>query len=156
MRFMKITLAAAGVAIAAASTAAAQVSPSPSYQQPRYGQPATGVNGWLFNFRDQRYARMMRDRVQRLRHDIRQMAATRILSRSEARELDQQARTIQNRIIRFAQAGVSNAEARRIDNQVRRLEVRITREANDWNRRPGVRRYTVYNYDQYQNYYGRR
>ena len=98
---------------------------------------------------------MMRDRVQRLRHDIRQMAATRILSRSEARELDQQARTIQNRIIRFAQAGVSNAEARRIDNQVRRLEVRITREANDWNRRPGVRRYNVYNYDQYQNYYGR-
>ena len=29
------------------------------------------------------------------------------------------------------------------------------REANDWNRRPGVRRYNVYNYDQYQNYYGR-
>lgn len=156
MRSITMTLAAAGAAVAFASTAAAQVYPAPTYQQPRYGQQqGYPVNNWLFNFRDQRYARMMQERVQRIRYDIRQMSAARILSRSEARALDQEARRIQNRIYRYARVGVSYSEARRIDNQVRRLELRVIREANDWNRRPGVRRYDVYNYDQYQNYYGR-
>ena len=154
---LKITLgmAAAGAAFAfAPSAASAQVYPAPQYQ-PGYGyqQPGYGQNNWLFNFRDQRYARMMLDRVQRIRHDIRQMGAQRILSRSEVRDLDQEARAVQNRIQRYARAGVSNSEARRIDNRVRRLETRVTREAYDWNRRPGVRRYNAWNYDQYQNYY---
>ena len=154
---LKITLgmAAAGAAFALApSAASAQVYPAPQYQ-PGYQQPGYGYNNWLFNFRDQRYARMMQDRVQRIRHDIRQMGAYRILSPREVRDLDREARAVQDRINRYARFGVSNSEARRIDNRVRRLETRVMREANDWNRRPGVRRYNVYNYDQYQNYYGR-
>jgi hypothetical protein len=167
MRKMTLTLAAAGAAIAFAAPASAQYYPAPSYvpayqqgygyQQPGYGyqQPGYGYNNWLYNFRDQRYARMMQDRVQRIRHDIRQMGAARILSRSEVRDLDQEARAVQDRIYRYARYGVGPNEARKIDNRVRRLETRVVREASDWNRRPGVRRYDAYNYDQYQNYYGR-
>ena len=136
--------------------ASAQVYPAPQYQARLWLSAAGyGQNNWLFNFRDQRYARMMLERVQRIRYDIRQMGAQRILSRREVRDLDQEARAVQNRIQRYARAGVSDSEARRIDNRVRRLETRVIREANDWNRRPGARRYNVYNYDQYQNYYGR-
>ena len=158
MRKMTLTLAAAGAAIAFAAPASAQYYPAPSYvpaYQQGYGyqQPSYGNNNWLYNFRDQRYARMMQDRVQRIRHDIRQMGAARILSRSEVRDLDQEARAVQDRIYRYARYGVGPNEARKIDNRVRRLETRVVREASDWNRRPGVRRYDAYNYDQYQNYY---
>ncbi len=159
MRNITLTLAAAGAAIAFAAPASAQYYPAPHYTpaQQGYGyqQPGYGAGSWLFNFRDQRYARMMQDRVQRIRHDIRQMGAYRILSPREVRDLDREARAVQDRINRYARFGVSNSEARRIDNRVRRLETRVMREARDWNRRPGVRRYNVYNYDQYQNYYGR-
>ena len=167
MRKMTLTLAAAGAAVAFAAPASAQYYPAPNYvpayqqgygyQQPGYGyqQPGYGSGNWLYNFGDQRYARMMQDRVQRIRHDIRQMGAYRILSRSEVRDLDQEARAVQDRIARYARYGVGPNEARKIDNRVRRLETRVTREASDWNRRPGVRRYQAYNYDQYQNYYGR-
>src|SRR5687768_15664019 len=121
MRKMTLTLAAAGAAIAFAAPASAQYYPAPhypAYQQQGYGyqQPGYGHNNWLFNFRDQRYARMMQDRVQRIRHDIRQMGAYRILSRREVRDLDQEARAVQDRIQRYARSGVSNSEARRIDN----------------------------------------
>jgi hypothetical protein len=155
---MILTLATAGAAIAFAAPASAQYFPVPHYPayQPGYGyqQPGYG-NNWLYNFGNQRYARMMQDRVQRIRYDIRQMGAYRILSRSEVRDLDQEARAVQDRIYRYSRHGVSHSEARRIDNRVRRLEMRVMREANDWNRGPGIRRYNVYNYDQYQNYYGR-
>jgi hypothetical protein len=161
MRKMTLTLAAVGAAVAFAAPASAQFYPSPHYPayQPGYGygyqQPGYGYNNWLFNFRDHRYARMMQDRVQRIRHDIRQMGAMRILSYSEVRDLDREARSLQERIHRYARFGVSHSEARKIDRRVHRLERRVMREAYDWNRRPGVRHYNVYNYDQYQNYYGR-
>lgn len=155
MRKVMILLTAAGAAVAASAPASAQYYPQPAYPA-QYGQPyGYGQNSWLFNFRDQRYARMMQDRVQRIRHDIRQMGAYRILSYSEVRDLDREARALQDRIHRYARYGVSNSEARKIDKRVRRLEMRVIREANDWNRRPGVRRYSPYNYDQYENYYGR-
>jgi hypothetical protein len=153
-------LAAAGAAIAFAAPASAQYYPAPNYgygqagygyQQPGYGSQY----GWLFNFGDQRYARMMQDRVQRIRNDIRQMGARRILSYGEVRELDREARQVQDRIYRYARSGVSHSEARKIDNRVRRLEMRVVREANDWNRYAGGRRYNPWNYDQYQVYYGR-
>lgn len=158
MRKTTLTLAAAGAAIAFAAPASAQYYPAPNpvpgYQRGHgYQQPGYGQSNWLFNFRDQRYARMMQDRVQRIRNDIRQMGAFRILSPREVRDLDREARAVQDRIQRYARSGVSNSEARRIDNRVRRLETRVMREANDWNRRPGVRRYNAWNYDQYQNYY---
>ena len=153
MRTMILTFAAAGAAVVAAAPASAQFYPAQApygyAQQQGYGNQ----NNWLFNFRDQRYARMMQDRVQRLRYDIRQMGAQRVLSRSEVRDLDREARAVQERIQRYSRSGVSNSEARRIDNRVRRLEDRVMREANDWNRRPGVRRYNPYNYNQYYNNY---
>ena len=151
MRTMILTLAAAGAAVAAAAPASAQFDPA---QAPYgYAQQQGYGNNWLFNFRDQRYARMMQDRVQRIRHDIRQMGAMRILSRSEVRDLDREAVAVEQRIWRYSRNGVSMNDARKIDNRVRRLEDRVMREANDWNRRPGVRRYNAWNYDQYQNYY---
>ena len=155
MRTMILTLAAAGAAVAAAAPASAQFYPA----QAPYGyaqQQGYGTN-WLFNFRDQRYARMMQDRVQRIRHDIRQMGAMRILSRSEVRDLDREAVAVEQRIWRYSRNGVSINDARKIDNRVRRLEDRVMREANDWNRRPGVRRYNPYNYNKYyDNYRGDR
>jgi hypothetical protein len=153
MHIKFLTLAAAGTAIAAAAPASAQYHPA----QSTYGYaPYAGAafqNNWLFNFRDQRYARMMQDRVQRIRHDIRQMGAMRILSRNEVRDLDREAVAVEQRIWRYSRNGVSFSEARRIDNRVRRLEDRVVREANDWNRRPGVRRYNPYNYSRYYNNY---
>jgi hypothetical protein len=151
MRKLTISLIAAGMAVGAAAPAAAQFYPQPAYGQ-TYHQAR--LPGWLYNFRDNRYASMMQDRVQRLRHDIRQMAAMRVLSRGEARSLDSQARNLQNRIWRYSRNGVGPGEARAIDRQVRRLEERVMREANDWNRRPNVRRYNPYNYNQYWQRYG--
>lgn len=159
MRTLTITLVAATAAIGLAAPASAQYYPQPAYGQPAYGygyaQPAYGQQGsWLYNFRDQRYARMMQDRVQRIRHDIRQMASMRLLSRGEYRSLDSQARSLQDRIWRFSRQGVRYDEARRLDRQVRRLEERVIREARDWNRRPGARRYNPYDYNRYWNQYG--
>jgi len=149
MRKVLISLAAAGTALAIASPAAAQYYPA---QQP-YGYNGYGGN-WLFDFGNQRYARMMQDRVQRVRTDIRQMGAQRVLSYGEVRSLDDQARNLQHRIYRASRNGVNRGEARNLDRSVRRLEERVVREAYDWNRRPGVRRYNAYNYNQYWNQYG--
>lgn len=163
MRTFAITLAAGVAALGLAAPAAAQYSPQPAYgygyAQPTYGygyaQPYQArYNSWLYNFRDTRYTRMMQDRVQRIRYDIRQMAAMRVLSRGEARSLDSQARNLQDRIYRYTRYGVSPGEARSLDRQVRRLEERVVREAHDWNRRPHARRYNPWNYNQYWNQYG--
>lgn len=155
MRTFTLTMAAAGAVLAAASPATAQAYSAPNYG---YAQAAAfAQNNWLFNFRDQRYARMMQNRVQRIRHDIRQMGAMRILSRSEVRDLDREAVAVEQRIWRYSRNGVSMNDARKIDNRVRRLEDRVMREARDFNRRPGVRRYNPYDYNQYyDNYRGDR
>ena len=174
MRNLILTLSAAGAAIAFAAPAAAQYYQQPTYghgyqqptygygyQQPygypaQYGQPSYGYgqNAWLYNFRDNRYASMMRDRVHRIRGDIRNMAAQRVLSRGEFVSLDQEARRVERKIDRSSRYGVDRQEARRIDRSVRRLEERVIREATDWNRRSGVRRYNPYNYGQYWTQYG--
>ena len=156
MRNLVMTLSAAGAALAFSAPASAQYYPAPQYGYPaQYGQPNYGqANNWLYNFRDNRYASMMRDRVQRIRGDIRNMAAQRVLSRSEFVSLDSQARNVERKIDRSARYGVDRREARNIDRSVRRLEDRVIREANDWNRRGGVRRYNPYNYGQYWTQYG--
>ncbi|MEO6433979.1 MAG: hypothetical protein ABIO29_08390 [Sphingomicrobium sp.] len=173
MRNLILSLSAACAAIAVAAPAAAQYYQAPApvpygyqqpgyqqpvYQQPYGGQPSYGYqqagSNWLYNFRDNRYASMMRDRVQRIRGDIRNMAAQRILSRSEFYSLDQQAQRIERKIARSARYNVNRNEARTIDRSVRRLEERVMREATDWNRRSGVRRYNPYNYNQYWTQYG--
>ena len=152
MRKVLIGLAAAGSALAVAAPASAQYY---QVQQPYGYNQGYGYGGnWLFDFGNQRYARMMQDRVQRIRTDIHQMGAQRVISYSEVRSLDSQARNLQNRIFRASRNGVNRNEARNLDRSVRRLEERVVREAYDWNRRPGVRRYNAYNYNQYWNQYG--
>lgn len=152
MRKFLISAVVATSALAVAAPAAAQYYPAPQYSG--YNRGYGYQNNWLYDFGNQRYARMMQDRVQRIRHDIRQMGAQRILSFSEARSLDNQARYLQDRIYRSSRNGVNHNEARNIDRSVRRLEERVIREANDWNRHAGVRRYNPYNYGQYWNQYG--
>lgn len=149
MRKFIIGLTAATAGLIAATPATAQ------YAQPRYGYNQPYGGGWLYNFRDTRYARMMQDRVQRIRYDIRQMDRMRVLSNQEARMLDRQAVNLERSIYRYTRNGVGPGEARAIDNRVRRLEERVIREANDWNRRPGARRYNPWNYNQYWRQYGR-
>ncbi len=166
MRNLALILAAAAGSLAIAAPAAAQYYPAPQYpvyptQAPGYGQPygynqAYGTQSpWLYNFRDNRYAGMMQQRVSALRNDIRNMGMQRILSRSETRTLDRQADRIQQKIWRYSQYGVGAYEAQSIDRQVNNLERRIMRAASDWNVRPGARRYNPYDYNRYQGYYGK-
>lgn len=171
-KFAMFTAAAATFAVAAPASAQVygQVYAAPSYgyvqpygaqpygyAQPYGAQPygAAYAPNWLYNFRDNRYASMMQDRVQRIRSDIRNMAMQRVLSRGEARRLGRQADNLQRRIWRYSHYGVSPYEARAIDRQVRNLEERVVRQASDWNRRSGVRRYNPYQYSNYWNRYGR-
>ncbi len=95
--------------------------------------------GYGFNYHS--FARSMEARVQRLRGDIRQLQARRILSWQEARSLDTQARQVERHIYARSRGGIRPNEARRLENQIRNLEFRISREARDWNNRPNRRHY---------------
>ena len=132
MRKFLIPIVAAVSTVAIAAPAAAQWAPPVyNYQPYNYGR------GWNFH----QYAQSMEQRVQRIRHDIRQMQQRRILSWQEARSLDNQAANIQRRIYRKSRNGIQPGEARQLENQIRNLEFRVSREARDWNNRPNRRRY---------------
>ncbi|HEY8593053.1 MAG TPA: hypothetical protein VIL42_09355 [Sphingomicrobium sp.] len=139
MRKFLIPIAAAASTLAVASPAAAQWAPAPvavQWAPPVYQyQPYSYGTG----FRYQSFANSMQARVQRIRNDIRVMDARNILSRSEARSLDRQARNVQNNIYRASRYGLQVQEARAIERQIRNLEYRVQREARDWNNRPGRR-----------------
>jgi hypothetical protein len=132
MRKFLIPVAVAASALTVAAPAAAQWAPPVYHYQPYdFGRAFSG----------QRFANSMEVRVQRIRGDIRAMEARRILSRSEARSLERQARNLQIRIARVSRFGITAREARSVEFQIRNLERRVAREATDWNRRPGNRRY---------------
>jgi hypothetical protein len=132
MRRFLMSLTAAASALAFAAPASAQWAPPVYRYQPyNFGYGFSGIN----------FARAMEGRVQRIRGDIRAMQMRRILSFGEARSLDNQARNLQRRIFRASRNGISPGEARSVENQIFRLERRVAREANDWNGRPGHRRY---------------
>ncbi|MFL6781739.1 MAG: hypothetical protein ACJ8FF_08735 [Sphingomicrobium sp.] len=132
MRKFMISLTAAASALAFAVPASAQWAPPVYRYQPyNFGYGFSGIN----------FARAMEARVQRIRGDIRAMEFRRILGRSEARSLDHQARNLQRRIYRASRFGISPGEARSVEIGIRRLEIRVAREASDWDRRPGHRRY---------------
>ena len=132
MRKFLISIAAAGSALTLAAPASAQwVAPVYRYQPYNYGY---GYNGFTF-------AHSMQARVQRIRADIRAMQMRRILSYSEARSLDNEARSVERRIYTASRNGIRAGEARRLENRIRRLENHVAREARDWNGRPGGRRY---------------
>jgi hypothetical protein len=133
MRKFLISIAAAASTLAIAAPASAQWAPPVYRYQPyNYGY---GYNG--FNF-----ARSMEGRVQRIRGDIHNLQMRRILGWREARELDNEARSIQRKIFRSSHNGIQPGEARKVESRIRSLEYRISREASDWNNRPGrYRRY---------------
>jgi TolA-binding protein len=132
MRKLLFSVLAAASTLAVAAPASAQWAP-PVYHY----QPYNYNSG--FNFHN--YARTMQARVQRVRTDIRNMDARRILSNREARSLDNQARNIERRIYTASRNGIQRYEARNLENRIRNLEMRVSREATDWNNRPGHRRY---------------
>ena len=132
MRKFLVFIAAAGSALTFAAPASAQwVPPVYRYQPYNYG----------YGFSYHAFAQSMEARVQRIRNDVRAMDIRRILSRSEARSLDNQARNLQRRIFFASRNGIQPGEARSLENQIRYLEFRVQREATDWNNRPGYRRY---------------
>ena len=133
MRKFLIGIAAAVSTVALAAPASAQQWAVPTYRYQPYNF-GYGFNGYNF-------ARIMQSRVQRIRGDIRAMEVRRILSRGEARSLDNEARNVERRIFAASRGGIRPGEARTVENRIRRLEVRVAREASDWNRRPGHRRY---------------
>lgn len=137
MRKFLIPIVAAGSALAFAPPAAAQyvqwAPPVYQYNPYNFGYGFNGIN----------FARSMESRVQRVRMDIRVMRDRRVLSRGEARSLDNQARRLQDRIFRASRFGINAYEARSLENQIFNLQRRVAREANDWDRRYGrhYRRY---------------
>lgn len=132
MRKFMISIVAAGSAMAFAAPAAAQwAPPAYNYQPYNYGR------GYNYH----RFAGEMNQRVQRIRSDIRQMQARRILSWREARSLEREAANIQRAIWRNSRNGIQPGEARRLENRIRQLEFRVSREARDWNNRPNRRHY---------------
>ena len=135
MRKFLIPIAAAASTLALAAPASAQIvqwaPPVYQYNPYNFGNGYNGIN----------FARSMESRVQRIRQDIRVMHDRRVLSRNEARNLDNQAERLQRRIYRASRNGISPGEARSVETQIFNLQRRVAREANDWNRRYGHRRY---------------
>ena len=135
MRKFLIPIVAAASSLAMAAPASAQVvqwtPPVYQYNPYNFGNGFSGIN----------FARSMESRVQRIRADIRVMRDRRVLSRGEARSLDNQAENLQRRIFRATRGGIRAGEARSLENQIFNLQRRVAREANDWNRRYGHRRY---------------
>jgi hypothetical protein len=133
MRKVLIPIAAAASALAVAAPAAAQyvqwAPPVYQYNPYNYGRGFTGIG----------FARSMAQRVQRVRADIRVMESRRVLSRNEARNLDNQARNLERRIYRASRGGISVGEARSLENQIFNLQRRVSLEATDWNNRYGGR-----------------
>lgn len=133
MRKFTVPMIAAGLALGVATPAAAQFFPVPTYNY----QPYNYNYGWNSG----NYGRSMQVRVQRIRADIRNMHARRILSNREFRRLDQEAMNVERRIYRASHGGISPGEARTVENRIRKLERDVMREATDWNRRYGHRRH---------------
>ena len=137
MRKLLISIVAAASAFAVAAPASAQ------YVQ--WAPPVYQYNPYNFgyNFNGINFARSMAGRVERIRRDIRVMHDRRILTRSETRSLDNQARNLERRIYRATRYGINPYEARSLEGQIFSLQRRVAREANDWDRRYGrhYRRY---------------
>jgi hypothetical protein len=134
MRKFLIPIAAAASTLALAAPASAQIvqwaPPVYQYNPYNFGNGYNGIN----------FARSMESRVQRIRQDIRVMHDRRVLSRNEARNLDNQAERLQRRIYRASRNGISAGEARSVETQIFNLQRRVAREANDWNNRFGRHR----------------
>jgi len=132
MRKLAITLAAVAAA-GFAAPASAQWYPAPVYA-PVPVPPAYGYGygyGYGHNFGQVRALQVRIDRIQR---DLRHLAAYRIISRSEFRNRDEDARSIERRLRRAARFGLAPWEAQDIQLRIARLEYRIARDVHDGRR----------------------
>jgi hypothetical protein len=129
MRKFLIPLLGAATALAIAAPVAAQYAP-PAY------------NGYGRGYEGRGFANQLRERVNRIQRQIRDLEYRRVLSPREASYLEGEARDLQRRIYRDSGNGIQPGEAQRIDERLRRFEYRVSREATDRNNRPGdYRRY---------------
>jgi hypothetical protein len=129
MRKFLIPILGAATALAVAAPVAAQ-----------YAPPAR--NGYGRGYEGRGFASSLRERVNRVQRQIRDLEDRRVLSGREGRYLENEARDLQRSIYRDSGNGIQPGEARRVDERLRRLEYRVQREASDRNNRPGgYRRY---------------
>ncbi|HEX5237531.1 MAG TPA: hypothetical protein VFW39_03595 [Sphingomicrobium sp.] len=128
MRKFLISITVAASALAVAAPAAAQYAPRP-YNNYGRGDAVGYGNG-------------LRERVDRIQRQIRDLEYRRVLSGREARYLDGEAMDLRRSIYRDSGNGIQPGERQRIEERMRRLEYRVQREASDNNNRPGgYRRY---------------
>lgn len=128
MRKVLISLAAAGTALAFATPATAQFYPAQShgYQQ--------GYQGQGYGYGQNRGARSLQVRIDRIQRNIEQLRARRMITRNEANGLRNEARGIERRIYRASRNGLQRSEARNIERRIARLEQHVRREATDGRR----------------------
>ena len=132
MRKFLIPITIAATALAVAAPAAAQYAPRP------YNNYGRGYDRGY----DRGYGNGLRERVDRIQRQIRDLEYRRVLSGREARYLDGEAMDLRRSIYRDARNGIQPGERERIEERLRRLEYRVQREASDRNGRPGgYRRY---------------
>jgi hypothetical protein len=129
MRKFLIPITVAATALAVAAPASAQYAPRP-YNNYGRGDNVVG------------YGNGLRERVDRIQRQIRDLEYRRVLSGREARYLDREAMDLRRSVYRDARNGIQPGERERTEERIRRLEYRVQREASDLNNRPGgYRRY---------------
>lgn len=129
MRKVAITLAAAAAAVGFAAPASAQYYPAYGYAPP---PPAYGYGyGYNYSFG---HVRALQVRIDRIQRDLRHLRAYRMISRSEFRNRDADARSIERRLRRAARYGLAPWEAQDIQHRISRLEYRIARDIRDGRR----------------------
>ena len=134
MRMFLIPLAAAAASTAVAAPASAQSygNLGPVYGAPGYGYGAP-VQGYGYNLG---HARSLHARVDRIQHEIRRLAQHRMLSPSEFRRLDREARQVERSLVRNARdrRGLDMREAHVLQQRIARLEYRLARDVRDGRR----------------------
>ena len=127
MRKVTLTLAAAAAAVGLAAPASAQW-----YPQPR----AYGYAAQPYGYNSYGYVRALQVRVDRLQRDLAHLARYRMISRSEYRNRNEDARDIERRLRRDARDGygLSRQEIYAVERRIQRLEYRIARDVRDGRR----------------------
>ena len=136
MRKVLISLAAAASALAVASPAAAQYYPAPPPPPPAYGQGYGYGYGPGYGYNHFGHVRALQVRVDRIQREISRLAQYRMISRSEWRNRQEDAREIERRLRREARdgRGLNRNEVYPIERRIARLEHRIARDVRDGRR----------------------
>jgi len=125
MRKFGFALAAAGSALAFASPASAQYYPQ--------AQPYAYNNGYGYN---QNFGGIgsLQARINGIQAQIENLSARRVLKRSEAKDLRQEARNLERRLYNAGRGGLNYGEMQNIQTRIARLEQHVRHEATDGNR----------------------